>query len=197
MFLSTDPSIRVIGEAENCQDAVDQARSLRPDVVLMDLLMPEGAGVEAIAEIKRRMPNVKIVVLTMYGGKRIVRAAMRAGADGYLSKNTDGDELLEAIHAVRSGDVPLDPRVVQYLPPDLAQRKDPSGYRPLTVREKEVLRLVADGLNNHEIAQVLDLSTNTAKAHVSNILSKLDVSGRAEAVVLALQLGLIRPHQEG
>lgn len=191
MFLETDPFIQVVGEAEDCQDAVRKAISLQPDVILMDLVMPHGDGIEAIAEIKRHSPDLKVVVLTTFGDESRVRAAMEAGADGYLLKDADGAALLQAVHAVQQGDMPIHPRVVQHLVTNFAKRDDANENKCLTEREKEILQLVSQGLSNKAIAQTLCLSAGTVKVHVSNILEKLGVSNRTEASVLALQMGLI------
>jgi NarL family two-component system response regulator LiaR len=191
MFLETDPSIQIVGEAEDCQDAVRKATSLQPDVILMDLVMPHGDGIEAIAEIKRHNPDLKIVVLTTFGDESRVGAAMEAGANGYLLKDADGGALLQAVHAVRQGDMPIHPRVAQYIVRNFAKHNGTNGNKSLTEREKEILQLVSQGLSNKAIAQILSLSAGTVKVHVSNILEKLGVSNRTEASVLALQMGLI------
>jgi NarL family two-component system response regulator LiaR len=193
MFLDTDPSIQIVGEAESGQDAVRKAKALQPDVILMDLVMPDGAGIEAIAEIKRSIPNAKIIVLTTFGDESRAKAAMEAGADGYLLKDADGEALLQAIQAVRRGDMPIHPHVALHLVKNYAERRGTGGIKYLTEREKEVLQLVAQGLSNKAIARALHLSPGTVKVHVSNILSKLEVSSRTEACVLALQSGLIPP----
>jgi NarL family two-component system response regulator LiaR len=197
MFLSTEPCIQAVGEAEDGQDAVRQAKSLQPDVVLMDLVMPKGDGVEAIAGIKRCVPNAKIIVLTTFKDGARINAALQAGADGYLLKDADGDALLQAIHAVQKGDSPLDPCVARHLVSSVTNHKDSDGVRHLTEREKEVLRLVAQGLSNKAVARALHLSEGTARIHVSNILGKLNALSRTEAAVRAVQLGLISLGQEG
>jgi NarL family two-component system response regulator LiaR len=196
MFLDTDPSIQIVGEAEDCQDAVRKTKSLQPDVILMDLVMPNGDGIEAIVEIKRCTPDAKVVVLTTFADEPRVNAAMEAGANGYLLKDADGDALLRAIHAVQQGDAPLHPRVAQHVVRNARKRKDANGNRPLTEREREVLRLVTGGLSNKAIAQALNLSEGTVKVHVSNIFKKLNVSSRTEASVRALQTGLISPVED-
>ena len=196
MFLETDPCIQVVGEAEDCQDAVRKAKSLQPDVILMDLVMPHGDGIEAIAEIKRHSPDLQVIVLTTFGDEARVRAAMEAGANGYLLKDADGAALLQAVHAVQRGDMPIHPRVTQYLVTNFAKRDDANGNKSLTEREKQILRLVSQGLSNKAIAQSLCLSAGTVKVHVSNILEKLGVSNRTEASVLALQMGLISSSED-
>jgi DNA-binding NarL/FixJ family response regulator len=196
MFLSTDPSIQIVGEAENGQDAVRQAKSLQPDVILMDLLMPEGAGIEAIAEIKRFIPDVKVVVLTMSGDEIGFMTAMKAGADGYLLKRADGEELLQAIHAAQRGDVPLDPRIAPYQSRYSEEYGDTIRYMPLTAREKEILQLLARGVTTNDLAQELDLSESTVKTHIRNIFTKLNVSTRTEAIAVAVRIGLVSPDKD-
>jgi NarL family two-component system response regulator LiaR len=197
MFLSTEPSIQMVGEAVDGQDAIGKAKSLRPDVILMDLVMPNGDGIEAIAKIKRCTPNVKIVVLTTFGDEARVNAAIEAGADGYLLKDADGEVLLQAIHAVQEEDMPLHPRVARHLVKgDVARHRNTNRAGHLTDREKDVLRLMVKGLSNKGIAQDLNLSEGTVKVHVSNILSKLNVSSRTEAAVRAIQMGLISSDEE-
>jgi DNA-binding NarL/FixJ family response regulator len=191
MLLDTDCSIQIVGEAEDGRAAVRQAEILRPDVILMDLVMPGGDGVEAIAELKHFTPHVKIIVLTTFGDEARAKAAMAAGADGYLLKDADGDALLQAIHAVQHGDMPIHPQVAQQLVKSFTKHADMNGGRPLTEREREVLQLMSQGLSNKAIAQALNLSEGTVKVHVSNILGKLNASSRTEASIKALQEGLV------
>jgi len=195
MFLDTEPSVEAVGEAVDAHDAVHQAISLRPDVVLMDLVMPRGDGIEAIARIKQAVPQAKVVVLTTFGDEARINAAMEAGADGYLLKDADGEALLQAIRAVRNGDVPLHPRVARHLVKG-SPGKDFRQARSLTHREREVLRLVAKGLSNRAVARELNICEGTVKVHVSNILSKLNMSSRTEAAVWAVQSGLVSPEEE-
>jgi NarL family two-component system response regulator LiaR len=196
MFLATEPSIQVIGEAGDGQEAIRKATNLQPDVILMDLVMPQGNGIQAIAKIKRRVPNVKIIVLTTFKDQARVNAAIQAGADGYLLKDADGEALLQAIHAVQQGDVPLHPHVARHLVSSITKQQDVNGIGCLTEREKEVLRLVAKGLSNKAVAQALNLCEGTVRVHVSNILGKLGASSRTEAAVRALQVGLISPDED-
>jgi NarL family two-component system response regulator LiaR len=197
MFLDTDPVIQVVGEAEDGQEAVRLAASLKPDVVLMDLVMPQGDGIKAIAEIKQHVPQPKIIVLTTYKDEARATAAIKAGADGYLLKNVDGDELLRAIYTVQQGDAPLDPHVAGCLLRELSEHRDAARLNPLTKREQEVMQLVAQGLSNREVARDLNLSEGTVKIHVSSILSKLNVSSRTEATIRAMEMGIISTGKGG
>jgi NarL family two-component system response regulator LiaR len=195
MFLKTEPSIEIIGEAEDCQDAINQAESLRPDVILMDLVMPGGDGIKAINELKGRLPHTKIIVLTTFGDENKFKAALKAGADGYLLKDADGEALMQSIQAVQRGDMPLHPSVTPYLVKTITKPNYINGTEQLTEREQEVLRLVAKGLSNQAVAETLHLSKGTVKVHVSNIFGKLQVNSRTEAAMLAVQLGLISPEE--
>jgi len=195
MFLGIEPSVQVIGEAVDGQEAVHKAKSLKPDVILMDLVMPGRDGIEAIADIKHSIPHVKIIVLTTFQDEARVNAAIEAGADGYLLKDADGDELIQAIHTVRQGDMPLHPHVARHLVRGTAKYEE-GGAGPLTKRQKEVLQLVARGLNNKSVAQDLNISEGTVKVHISNILSRLNVSCRTEAAVWAIRTGLISPEHD-
>lgn len=193
ILLSTEPSFQIVGEAKDARDAVRKAEELRPNVILMDLAIPCGGGIEATAAIKRSIPDVKIIVLTMFADVFTVRAAMEAGADGYVLKDADGDALVGAVHAVQRGGMPLHPRIAQDLVNGIAKRKVTSQVGQLTKREKDVLRLVARGLGNRAVAEILGLSAGTVKVHVGHILDKLDVSSRTEAAVCAVQMGLVLP----
>jgi len=191
MIVNTIPSIQIVGEAEDGLSAVRQAASLQPDVILMDLVMPDGDGIDAIAEIKRDYPHIKIIVLTTYEDKLRINAAIDAGADGYLLKNADGKELLQAIQQVQQGAMPLNPRVARQLLKNDTAGRHVNGDIYLTPRELDVLQLVAQGLNNKEIGQTLHLSESTVKVYVSKILRKLNVVSRTEAAVKAMQLDLV------
>jgi len=193
MLLDTEPSIQIVGEAENGREAVRQAQNLNPAVVLMDLVMPERGGIEAIAAIKGRMSHVRIIVLTTFQDDVRVRAAMKAGADGYLLKDAGGEALVQAIQVVQRGGMPLHPDIAQHLIRGTAAQQHPAAGAHLTPREKEVLQLVASGLSNKAVAE--SLSAGTVKVHVSNILGKLNVSSRTEAAVWAVQMGLASPRE--
>lgn len=197
LFLDTEPSIKVVGEVDNGRDAVCQAKFLKPDVILMDLVMPEGDGIEAITELIRCLPKVRIIVLTTFCDKDKVRAAMKAGAHGYLLKDADGLALLRAIETVQKGGMPLHPSVTDELVHDLTQHVNSNGHKSLTDREEEILRLVGKGLSNRDVAEELTITEGTVKVHVSNILGKLGVKSRTEATLRAIEMGLIRAQQRG
>jgi DNA-binding NarL/FixJ family response regulator len=191
MIASTEPTIEIVGEATDGESAVRRVERVRPHVILMDLVMPGEGGLKAISEIKRNHPEIKVIVLTTFEDEDKIKAAMQAGVDGYLLKDADGEALLNAILAARQGDMPLHPRVARYLFKGTTHSDNINGSADLTSREKEVLELVAKGLSNKDVAQILNLSEGTVKVHVSNILSKLNVSSRTEAAVWAAQMGLI------
>jgi NarL family two-component system response regulator LiaR len=190
MFLNTEPFIDIVGEAEGGQEAIERACCLQPDVILMDLVMPQGDGIQAIAELKRCLPEAKIIVLTTFKDDKRVEAAIEAGANGYLLKDADGEALLRAIRAVLKGEMPLHPSVAAHFVKRLTDSAPGNSY-PLTDREKEILQLLSRGLTNKAIAKALRLSSGTIKIHISNILSKLQVTSRTEATFLALQKGLV------
>ncbi len=194
-----DPSlapIRVVGEAANGVEAVDMALRLQPDVVLLDLLMPEMDGIEAAARIVESCPRSRIVVLTSFGEEDKIFPAIRAGAQGYLLKDIAPDDLVQAVRAAYLGQVQLHPEIARKLVSAVAAReKSPARqaavpHGELTERELEVLRLIAAGLNNHEIAGRLVISDKTVKTHVSSILSKLHLEDRTQAAIYALRHGL-------
>ena len=190
-ILKVRAGLEMVGEASNGREAVDICAQARPDVILMDLVMPEMSGAEATRAIREQWPEVQIIALTSFQEKELVREALQAGAISYLLKNVSADDLEAAISEAYAGRSTLAPEAIQALiqpdalgvslSPDLPQDFD------LTPREEEVLALLVEGLSNPEIAERLVVSRSTAKAHVSNILSKLGVSNRAEAISLALQ----------
>lgn len=189
VFLSSRPEIAVVGEARDGREAIAQCDQFYPDVVLMDLVMPEMSGVAATRAIHERWPQVQIIALTSFQEKELVQDALQAGAIGYLLKNVTGDELAQAICRADAGRPTLAPEAIQALiqpkAEDLGLGKD------LTRRELEVLRLLVNGCSNPEIAERLVVSRATVKTHVRNILSKLGVSNRAGAISLALQHKLV------
>jgi NarL family two-component system response regulator LiaR len=185
------PDIEVIGEAENGRDAVTRVEQLRPDVVLMDLVMPEIDGIEAIRRIKDRRPEVRILVLTTFAGEDKIFPAIKAGALGYHLKDSRPEELVQAIREVHRGESSLHPIIARKVLDELSRpSKRPPTPDPLTPREVEVLRLVAQGLGNAEIAEKLVISEATVRTHVSNITGKLYVASRTQAALYALREGI-------
>jgi DNA-binding NarL/FixJ family response regulator len=191
-FLDLLDDIEVVGEAENGRQAVDAADRLGPDVVLMDLLMPELDGLGAIAAIKAAHPDIEIVALTSFIEEEKVTTALEAGASGYLLKDADADEVAAAVRAAHNGEVHLDPAVTRLLAQRMRARKTrPEPVEPLTERELEVLGLLGKGSSNKEIATALTITERTARTHVSNILGKLDLSSRTQAALYAVERGLV------
>jgi NarL family two-component system response regulator LiaR len=188
-FLSVFDEFEFVGEAGNGREALQLCPSCKPDVVLMDLLMPEMNGAEATREIRRLCPHVQVVVLTSFREETLVEEALKAGAIGYLLKDVTADELADAIRAAVKGKPTLSPEATQAL--IHASMKTTSSVPDLTDREMEVLRLMVSGDSNPEIAKRLVVSLSTVKFHVSSILSKLDVGSRTEAVSLALREQLL------
>jgi two-component system, NarL family, response regulator LiaR len=193
MFLGLDPEMDVIGEAENGAEALKLVEELAPDVVLMDLLMPVMGGIEAIGQIKSRFPEVEVVAMTSVLEDAAVIGAVRAGAIGYLLKNTDADALNQAIRAAAEGQVQLAPEAARMLMREvrLPELKQEPGVDALTARETDVLRLVAGGFANKEIAVELGIGEKTVKTHVSNVLSKLGVQSRTQAALYAAKAGIV------
>lgn len=193
-LMESRPEIRVIGEASNGEEAVLKARELKPDVILMDLVMPQKGGVEAIAEIKRENPGARILVLTSFDEDDKVFPAIKAGALGYLLKDSSPQDLLRAINDVYQGKSSLHPTIALKLIHEINRPSElPPTDEPLTTRELEILTLVAQGFSNQEIAQKLFVSDRTVGTHVSNILSKLHLANRTQAALYALRTGLARP----
>ena len=192
-FFSTLPDIQVIGEAANGEEAVRQAVELAPDVVLMDLIMPGMDGVEATRQVKKVSPRTQVIVVTSYHEDEHIFPAIRAGALSYVLKDIDPDELAEAIRRAHTGEATLNPRVSARLVKELQGRRSESlnPFAELTERELEVLRLIAGGKNNHEIAEGLVISEKTVKSHITNILTKLHLADRTQAAVYAWQAGII------
>jgi NarL family two-component system response regulator LiaR len=193
MFLGRDPELEVVGEAADGAEAVTLARELHPDVVLMDLLMPVMDGIAATAAIREELPDVEVVALTSVLESDAVVSAVKAGAIGYLLKDTHAAELRRAIKAAAAGQVQLSPSAVAYL---LNQVRLPEAPAALTDREQEVLRLLAEGKSNKDIARSLQVVEDTVKTHVAHILAKLGVQSRTQAVLTAARLGLITLNDE-
>lgn len=190
-LLATKADIQVIGEAANGQEAVAGVLRLRPDVILMDLVMPEMDGIAAICAIVAHWPAARILVLTSFATDDKVFPAIKAGALGYLLKDSTPQDLVDAIRQVRRGEVSLHPTIARKVLRELAQPASQSQeVDPLTERELEVLKLIARGLSNDEIAATLIISEATVRNHVSNILSKLHLASRTQAALYALRKGL-------
>ncbi|MBI1878193.1 MAG: response regulator transcription factor [Chloroflexi bacterium] len=194
-LINIRPDLELVGEAVDGVEAVDKARLLKPDVILLDLMMPRKGGLEAIGEIKQANPAARILVLTSFADDDKVFPAIKAGALGYLLKDTPPETLLTAIHDVYRGESSLHPTIARKLIRELNQPPAdlPPTEEPLTRREMEVLRLVARGLSNQEIATELVISEGTVRIHVSNILGKLHLANRTQATLYALQEGLTGP----
>jgi DNA-binding NarL/FixJ family response regulator len=188
MFLALDPDLEVVGEAEDGRKALHLAQRLRPDVVLMDLLMPEMDGVAATAAIRTQLPETEVIALTSVLEDEQVVGAVRAGAIGYLLKNTECDELCRAIKAAAGGQVQLAPEAARRLMREVRSPEQPAV--PLSERETDVLRLLAAGKANKEIARELSIGEQTVKTHVSSVLGKLGVQSRTQAALYAQRTGL-------
>jgi NarL family two-component system response regulator LiaR len=192
-LLATEPDIEVVSEASDGAEAVAQAEALRPDVILMDLVMPGLNGIEATHQIAARLPGTRILVLTSFAADENVFPAIKAGALGYLLKDSGPEDLVRAIRQVNRGEPSLEPSIARKVLLELShppKEQQPLTENPLTERELEVLRLVAQGCSNKDIAAKLSVSELTARSHVSNILGKLHLASRTQAALYALQKGI-------
>ena len=196
--LASDPTIEVIGEARNGREAVERSRQLNPDVVLMDVRMPDLDGIAATRELAATRPELRILILTTFEQDDYIFGALRAGASGFLLKRTRPEELIAAVHAVAAGDSLLSPSVTRRVinavtHPATEPAANAWRLEALTPREREVLQLIAQGLSNSEIASSLVVEESTVKTHVKRILMKLDVRDRVQAAIFAHRTGLGRP----
>jgi NarL family two-component system response regulator LiaR len=191
-LLATERDIQVVGEACDGEEAVAHAEALRPDVILMDLVMPKLDGIEAISQIMSKLPSTRILVLTSFAADEKVFPAIKAGALGYLLKDSGPEELVGAIRQVHRGEPSLEPSIARKVLLELSHPPTQKSLTvdPLTGRELEILRLVAQGCSNKEIALKLSLSELTVRTHVSNILGKLHLASRTQAALYALQKGI-------
>lgn len=194
LLLSTSPNLEIVGEARNGQEAIEAAAALQPDVILMDLRMPGINGIEATRHIYRASPHIGILILTVFEDDTSVFPAIRAGARGYLLKNSEQAELLQAIQTVASGGAIFSPGIAQkvlgYLTTAVSDRMPPHIFDELTAREQEILELIAQGKTNAEIAVALNLSAKTVSNYISNVLLKVHATDRAKLMLMALEAGL-------
>ncbi len=195
IILEQMEDVKVEGEAASGQEAVALAQELVPDVILMDIKMPEISGIEATREILQENPHIGVILVTMFDDPESVFAGMRAGARGYVLKEAEPEELRRAIDAAQRGEVMLCPiiaeKVLEHFGSDAKPRQPGMPYEQLTQRELQVLQLAADGLSNKEIGQKLVISEKTVKNHIANIFSKLNVNDRTQAILYALRKGLV------
>jgi len=195
MLLQAQPDIQIVGEADNGRDAVAKARELQPDIVLMDISLPDIDGFEATRQIKRALPNIAILALTMHESDEYFFKMLNAGASGYVPKKAAPTDLVTAIHMIHEGGVFLYPALAKSLVRDYMGRASETGAKEalggLTDREQEVLKLIADGLTNQEIGTRLTISVKTVERHRANIMGKLNLHSRTELVKYAIRKGLI------
>ncbi|MBA3739893.1 MAG: response regulator transcription factor [Chloroflexi bacterium] len=200
-LLTTDPEIEIVGQASTGREAVELARRLAPDVVLMDVRMPDLDGIAATRELSRTSPSVKVLMLTTFEQDDYVFGALRAGASGFLLKRTRPEDLIAAVHAIAAGDSLLSPSVTRRVIDRMAQQPTPelagqAKLEALTPRERDVLELIARGLSNREIAAALVVEESTIRTHVKRILAKLDLRDRVQAVIFAYETGVNRPAEQ-
>jgi two-component system response regulator NreC len=194
-LLDAQPDMTVVGEAGTTREALERVAELRPEVVLMDITMPDGTGIEAAREIKARFPGIPVLILTVHDREDYLFQALRAGAAGYILKGADVQDLLTAVRTVQRGDVYLYPSLTKKLLGDFVRRaeagEDNASFDNLSEREREVLRLIAQGKTSPEIARILSLSPHTVQTHRDHIMEKLNLHRKAELIKYAIQKGLI------
>lgn len=201
VLIADRPGLEVVGEAGDGETAVQQVRRHRPDVVVMDIRMPGMDGIEATRQVTAGPAPARVLILTTFDDDEYVYGALRAGASGFLVKDTDLDDIIAAIRVVAAGDALIAPSVTRRLIGEFARQPEPAPAARLatgvTEREREVLVLVGRGLSNHEIAERLTISPATAKAHVARLLTKLDARDRIQLVIIAYETGLVSPRDSG
>jgi len=190
-LLASHDDIEVVGEAANGSEAIEKVREVDPDVILMDIAMPIMDGLEATRRIRKQNPNIKIIILTQYDRKDYVLSSIKSGASGFIPKNVIISELVSAIRTTHSGDAFLHPSVAKMVIEDYLRQVEPSPYDRLTDREREVLKLVAEGLTNQEIADLLSVSVKTVLGHRTSLMEKLGIHNRTELIKYAIRKGLI------
>ena len=194
-LLSSDPELVVCGEAENGKDAINMVQRLNPDIILMDLSMPKIHGLEAIREIRKTSPSTKVLVLTVHDNEEYISATLRSGASGYVLKNDSYEELLASIKSVLGGKSYLSPAISQTVIQGYLHGKKGedirTGYETLTARERETLKLIAEGVRNRDIAEFMGISSKTAEKHRSNLMRKLDLHSISAITAFAAKKGLI------
>lgn len=195
MMLNAQPDMEVVGEASEGRQAITESLRLQPDIVLMDITMPDMNGIEATRQIKKVQPGVKVLVLTMHENDEYVFQALRAGASGYMLKEAADTELITALHVIQSGQFYLSPSAQSVMVGDYLQRmragEEKDSYSSLTEREREILKLVAEGYTNNQIAEQLVISPKTVDTHRTHVMDKLNLHSRAELVKYAMRRGLL------
>jgi two-component system, NarL family, response regulator NreC len=195
MMLNAQPDMEVVGEAPDGRQAITETQRLQPDIILMDITMPEMNGIEATRQIKKLVPESKILILTMHEHDEYVFQALRAGASGYMLKEAADTELISALHIIHSGQFYLSPMAQSVLVGDYLQRvrigEEKDSYSSLTEREREILKLIAEGFTNNQIAERLVISPKTVDTHRTHIMDKLNLHSRAELVKYAMRRGLL------
>jgi len=195
MMLNAQPDIEVVGEAQDGRQAIHEAQRLQPDIVLMDITMPEVNGIEATKQVKKLLPDIRVLILTMHEHDEYVFQTLRAGASGYMLKEAADTELITALHVIQSGQFYLSPAAQSVMVGDYLQRvrtgEEKDSYSSLTEREREILKLVAEGLTNNQIAERLVISPKTVDTHRTHIMDKLNLHSRAELVKYAIRRGLL------
>lgn len=192
-LLTTDPELKVVGEAENGREAVTLVATLKPHVVLMDVRMPVMDGVAGAREICQQFPDIKVLMLTTFDDRAYVSQALQAGASGYLLKDTPSEELTQAIHLIHKGYTQVDPGLITkvlHQPTSIVLPEDSKTWVALSEREKDIVRLIAQGQSNREIAQSLNIAEKTVKNYITTILSQLNLRDRTQLAITALQQGI-------